>query len=132
MKIIADTSVWIEFFKYNRSIFPILRDRLENQEITAVECIFGELLQGVKNNNEQKVILSYWESLPKLDETGIWVKAGTFSSENKLLDKGVGLIDCVIIVLAKENNLKIWTLDKKLSDVLDKSFRYKSDFFTAG
>ena len=132
MKIIADTSVWIEFFKNIGGIFPILRGRLENQEITAVECVFGELLQGVKNNKEQKIILSYWESLPKLDETGIWIKAGTFSSENKMSDKGVGLIDCVIIVLAKENNLKIWTLDKKLSDAMDNSLRYKSDFFTAG
>jgi predicted nucleic acid-binding protein len=130
MKIIADTSVWIEFFKYNKIIFPILRDKLENQEVTAVECVFGELLQGVRNNNEQKIILSYWESLPKLNESGIWVNAGTFSSKEKLFNKGVGLIDCVIIVLAKENHLKIWTLDKKLSGILDKSLKYNSDFFT--
>ena len=32
---------------------------------------------------------------------------------------------------AKGNNLKIWTLDKKLSDVLDRSLRHESDFFTA-
>jgi predicted nucleic acid-binding protein len=125
MKIIADTSIWIEFFKCNKNIFSIFRERLENQEILAVECVFGELLQGVKNNNEQKVILSYWDSLPKLNETGIWVRAGTFSSENNLLNKGVGLIDCVIIILAKENNLRVWTLDKKLSDVLDKGLIYK-------
>ncbi|MHB1442969.1 MAG: PIN domain-containing protein, partial [Candidatus Humimicrobiaceae bacterium] len=80
---------------------------------------------GIKNSSEQKVILSYWESLPKLNEAGIWVRAGTFSSENKLLNKGIGLIDCVIIILAKENNLRVWTLDKKLSDVLDKGLIYK-------
>ena len=67
-----------------------------------------------------------------LDETGIWIKAGTFSSENKMSDKGVGLIDCVIIVLAKENNLKIWTLDKKLSDAMDNSLKYKSLIMLSG
>lgn len=124
MKIIADTSIWIEFLKYNKNIFFEFREKLENQEILAAECVFGELLQGVKNSNEQKVILSYWESLPKLNETGVWVRAGTFSSENKLLNSGVGLIDCVIIILAKENNLRVWTLDKKLYDVLDKRLIY--------
>ncbi|MEI7616464.1 MAG: PIN domain-containing protein [Actinomycetota bacterium] len=128
MKIIADTSVWIEFLKNNESVFSILKDRLENQEIAAVECVFGELLQGVKNNKEQKIILSYWKSLPKLNETGIWIKAGAFSSENKMSDKGVGLIDCVIIVLAKENNLKIWTLDKKLSNAMKISPGYMSNY----
>ena len=108
--------------------FLILRDRLENQDIAAVECVFRELLRGVKNNREQKVILSYWESLPKLNENGIWIKAGAFSSENKMSNKGVGLMDCVIIVLAKENNLKIWTFDKKLSDTMKRSIGYLPNY----
>ena len=125
MKIIADTSIWIEFFKYNKNVFFTFREKLENQEIFAIECVFGELLQGVKNINEQKVIRSYWDCLPKLNETGVWVRAGSYSSENNFINKGVGLIDCVIIILAMENNLRVWTLDKKLSKVLDKGLIYK-------
>lgn len=125
MKIIADTSIWIEFLKYNKNIFFTFREKLENQEIFAVECVFGELLQGTKTNNEQKVIISYWDCLPKLKETGVWIKAGSYSSENNFINKGIGLIDCVLIILAKENNLRVWTLDKKLSMVLDKGLIYK-------
>jgi len=125
MKIIADTSTWIEFFKYSENTFFTFKEKLENQEIIAVECVFGELLQGVKNISEQKIIRTYWDCLPKLNETGVWVRAGVYSFENNLINKGVGLIDCVIIILAMENNLRIWTLDKKLSGVLEKKLIYK-------
>ncbi len=90
MKIIADTSIWIEFLKYNKNVFFAFREKLENQEIFAIECVFGELLQGVKNINEQKIIRSYWDCLPKLNETGVWVRAGSYSSENNFVNKGVG------------------------------------------
>jgi len=46
--IILDTSVWIEHLKNNQAFFPKTSKLLESREILAVECIFGELLQGVK------------------------------------------------------------------------------------
>jgi predicted nucleic acid-binding protein len=47
--IILDTSVWIEHLKSNRNFFQKIRNLLERGEILAVECVFGELLQGLKN-----------------------------------------------------------------------------------
>ena len=63
--IILDTSVWIEFLKCNQQYFPKIRKLLESGEILAVECVFGELLQGVKNKKEEETVLKYWEHLPK-------------------------------------------------------------------
>jgi len=37
----------------------------ENREVLAVECIFGELLQGAKNKQEKEIILDFWKYLPK-------------------------------------------------------------------
>lgn len=119
MKTIADTSVWIEFLKGNKDIFNIFRKKLENQEIVAVEYVFAELLQGVKDTREKEIIQDYWGNLPKLNETGIWIKAGIYSNTNSFFNRGIGLIDGVLLVLSKEYNLKIWTLDKKLLSVLD-------------
>ena len=118
--IILDTSIWIEFFKNTPAYQPAIKNFLENQVILTVECIFGELLQGAKNNQESEILSSYWENLPKFESKNIWIEAGKFSSENKLISKGIGLIDCVIILSARNSNSKIWSLDKKLNSILKK------------
>lgn len=116
--ILVDTSVWIEFFKGKEPVFSLLRAHIEQQDVRAAECIFGELLQGALNKEERSLLSGYWHSLPKLDETDVFIEAGTYSGLNKLTSRGVGLIDAVILRLARRNELKIWTLDKKLRGVL--------------
>jgi len=76
--IILDTSVWIEHLKNNQNYFPKICKLLESGEILAVECVFGELLQGVKNKKEEEIILKYWEHLPKKKYRDIIIKAGIY------------------------------------------------------
>jgi predicted nucleic acid-binding protein len=123
-KIIADTGIWIEFLKKNDDIFAMIQELLEKNYILAVGCIFGELLQGVKTRREMDIIMEYWKCLPKIDENNIWVEAGVYSNENKLIEKGVGLIDSLLVVLAVRNRLKLWTLDKKLRNILTPDIIY--------
>jgi hypothetical protein len=94
-------------------------------EILGIGCVFGELLQGCANENEIKMIKEYWANLPKTDETNVWIEAGEYSGRNNLISRGVGLIDSVILVLAKRTKSKIWTLDKKLLKLLDKETVFK-------
>ena len=123
--IILDTSVWIEYLKGNKAYFLKICGLLENMDILGVECIFGELLQGVKNKKEKEIIKKYWQHLPKEDFKGIILEAGEYSSENKLLDKGVGLIDTIILLHGIKSNSKIWTLDKKFIKVIPKEYLYE-------
>jgi predicted nucleic acid-binding protein len=123
-KIIADTSIWIEFLKNNPKIFSNMRVLLEKNHIIAVECIFGELLQGTISKREREVILSYWNCLPKINEISLWIDAGIYSNQNKLISKGIGLIDSMIIISALKNDLLVWTLDKKINNTLDSRFKY--------
>ena len=51
-------------------------------------------------------------------DTSVWIEAGRYSGEHKLVSKGVGLIDAVIIIAATRSNAKVWTLDRKLLRVL--------------
>jgi predicted nucleic acid-binding protein len=117
-KIIADTCIWIEFLKNNPVFFTPMQDLLEKNNIFAVECIFGELLQGAKSKREIELITAYWNILPKLNEENIWIEAGMYSGEKNFFEKGIGFIDSVLLVLSLKNNLKIWTIDKKLSSLL--------------
>lgn len=123
--IIPDTSVWIEFLKGNSEYSPKINEMLETNKILAVECIFAELLQGVRNKREKNIILSYWMHLPKIDGAGLFIEAGLFSNNNKLSDKGVGLIDSLIYISTLKSNSMLWTLDKKLIKNISDSLIYK-------
>ena len=124
MKIIVDTSIWAEFLKGNTLYFPHLQDLLENQNVLVIDCIFAELLQGAKDKRERDIILSYWNNLPKVEISDLYINAGIYSSEHKLVSKGIGLIDSVIIISCHHYKTKIWTLDKKLQNVMKKEEIY--------
>ena len=124
-KIIADTSIWIEFLKKNPKIFPSMQVLLEKQNAIALGCIFGELLQGARTEREKKIIISYWDCLPKIDERQIWIEAGKYSGEKGLASKGLGLIDSIILTAAIKNGLIVWTLDKKLKSVIPDKNKYQ-------
>ena len=111
----ADTSIWIEFFRQtNLESNQKFAECLESNSVVAISAVFGELLQGVRNDKEEKVILEYWKYLPKIKEEDLFIEAGRISNHHKLFNKGVGLIDCYILAAAKINKLEIWSLDKKL------------------
>jgi len=122
--ILLDTSIWIEYLKNNQNFFPKIRKLLENSEILAVECVFGELLQGVKNKIERDIILKFWEHLPKEHYENAIIEAGEYSAKNKLLDHGVGLIDAIILIHGIKSNSKIWTLDSKFLKIIPEETKY--------
>ncbi len=124
--IILDTSIWIEFLKGNPEYNSKIKQMLESNKILAVDCIFAELLQGVRNNREKNIILSYWNYLPKVNGNGLFIEAGLFSNNNKLSDKGVGLIDTLIYMYTLKSNSILWTLDKKLIKIISDDLIYKT------
>ena len=122
--IILDTTVWIEHLKNNPNFFPKVKILMENMEILAVECVFGELLQGVKNKSEKDIIINIWKHLPKENFEDIIIQAGEYSAQYKLIDHGVGLIDAIILMHGIRSNSKIWTLDKKFLRVIPEELKY--------
>ena len=122
--IILDTSVWIEHLRKNPNYYPKVKGLMENMEILAVECVFGELLQGVKNKSEKDIIVNFWTYLPKENYEDIIIQAGEYSAQNKLLDHGVGLIDAIILMYGIRSNSKIWTLDNKFMRIIPEKLKY--------
>jgi predicted nucleic acid-binding protein len=119
--ILVDTSVWVEFLKGHQPYLDQMKQLLDERQVLAVEPVFGELLQGAKDDRERRILLEFWENLPKNKMEEVWVKAGGLSSRNKWIDQGIGLVDAVLIVSARESKAKVWTLDKKLKSVLHKN-----------
>lgn len=118
--IMVDTSVWISFLKNDDpDLRDILKKYLKRNDVFTVSAVFGELFQGVKNKREHEIIQVLWSSLPKVEEEGLFIRAGQLSNKYKLYAKGVGLIDSYLLSACFENNLALWTLDKKLQKAFD-------------
>ena len=118
--ILADTSIWVDFLRKSDDVLTdLMKMYLKRNEIFASSAVFGELLQGVRNKRENNIVNVLWESLPKVDESELFIKAGIISDKHKLYAKGVGLIDCYILATCANNDLALWTLDKKLLKAYD-------------
>ena len=97
-----------------------IKKLIEEREVIALEIVFSELAQGCKNEREQKIISEYWKNLTKYSEDNLLFNAANLSYSKKLISKGVGLIDSVVIYAAYKLECKVWTLDKKILSVIDK------------
>ncbi len=118
--IIVDTSIWISFLKKDDSdLHDILKNYLRKDDVFTISPIFGELYQGVRNKREREVLDIIWESLPKVNEKELFIRAGQLSTKYKLYAQGVGLIDACLATACLENDFALWTLDKKLQRAYD-------------
>ena len=66
------------------------------------------------NNGKKEILELIYENIPSVDESGLFLRAGILSNQHKLYAKGVGLVDCYIMAVCLENELTLWTNDKKL------------------
>lgn len=119
-----DTSVWIQFFKGNEPYFREVQTLIEAKSVTTIEPIFGELLKGALNKREIDTIKNFWEYITELKEPGLFIKAGELAYKQKLVSKGIRLIDASIIYATINNNYTLWTLDNKILNHLEQKYIY--------
>ena len=117
--VIVDTSVWIEFFKGNEPYYSEVLGLIQSRVVRTIQPIFGELYQGALSKKEKDFIDKFWQAIFKIEDENLMLNAGIHSYEQKLITKGIRLIDASIIYTATKNNCTIWTLDKKILSHLD-------------
>lgn len=121
--ILVDTSVWIEFFRGREPVAAALEEHIEAGAVLVHALVFAELLEGCKSAAEADFVTQYWENLKDAEsETGI-IAGGWYSFERRLIARGVGLVDAVLISEAKRRKARLWTLDAKLRALLSRSER---------
>jgi tRNA(fMet)-specific endonuclease VapC len=118
MKIIVDTSVWIEYLKNK----PTLAEKLDRQllagDIFTVGPVIAELLQGAKTEKDYRMLKNSIDGLPFI-ETSFenWALAGDISY--KLRRKGITIpiTDCIIAAVAIHNNASVMTYDQHFTNI---------------
>ncbi len=128
--IILDTSVWIEYFRQNEPIANQVSNLLAEQKVIAVEPVFAELMFGVRNVQERNVIRTFWQILPRADlEEESLFKTSDLAFQYDFQDKGIDLIDALVIRTAQMGNHQLWTLNKQIISILDNvQLFHASDF----
>jgi len=110
--ILADTSVWIEFFKQRSVTGDSLEALIIQGSVRVCGVVLFELVQGVKSEVERSKILGTVSHLPYVEMTPyLWQKAGDLSSSIRKKGLTIPLSDILIAALAMEHNLTIFTLD---------------------
>lgn len=112
-RVLADTSVWIEFFKADSEIGDHLEALLKGNSVWTCGVTILELLQGVRSDSEKKTILEIVSALPYVEMSlEIWHKAAEVALSLKKKGLTLPLSDILIASIAIENKLSIFTLDK--------------------
>ena len=118
-RVLADTSIWVEYFNRPKSEYAErLAEFLEIEVVYITGIILAELLQGAKTHAEFNLLRNNLKVLPLLKETDkTWEKVGKLSFDLQRKGIVIPLSDCLIAVLAQENNCQMFTLDKHFTYV---------------
>ena len=110
MNVLVDTSIWVNHFRSSNSH---LQDLLNNTEVVCHPLIIGELACG--NLKKRKEILALLAALPTATEID-YEEALEFIELNRLMGKGIGFIDIMLLASSLLSALPIWTNDSKLNE----------------
>ncbi len=116
--ILADTSVWIEFFKQRSEIGSVLETLILDNAVWVCGVVLFELMQGVKSDQEKSLIKETLSNLEYAEmSNSLWHKAADLSASLKKKGVTVPLSDIFLAAVAIEHNLQIFTLDKHFEQI---------------
>jgi predicted nucleic acid-binding protein len=107
--ILVDTSVWVSHFRFGEDRLKIL---LDEEKVACHPFVIGELACGSIKKREE--ILSLLFALP-LVETTTQEEVLVFIERNKMMGKGLGLVDMNLLSSAVLSGSPLWTFDKSLA-----------------
>lgn len=116
--ILADTSVWIEFFKQRSGIGDALEALIVGKSVWICGVVLFELVQGVKSDAEKSQIMATFSPLKYAEMSrSLWQKAGDLSSSLRKKGLTIPHSDIFIAAIAIEHNLSVFTLDGHFKDI---------------
>jgi hypothetical protein len=115
---LIDTSVWIQYFRKREEVYHKVNELIDSGRVYCLRLIIAELIQGAKTEREIEVIKDLTRIFPMLKENpDSWENAGILAFRMRKAGKSIGLSDCYIAILAKQNNAAIYTFDKHFEEI---------------
>ncbi|TAN40849.1 MAG: PIN domain nuclease [Nitrospirae bacterium] len=115
--ILADTTVWIEYFRGNAPE-SVLESLILDGKVWTCGPVLFELLQGVRSPKQKEAVKNAFEGLPYVEmSTALWEQAAEIYMSLRKSGITVPLSDLFIAVIAIEHNLAVFTLDKHFAQI---------------
>ena len=117
--IIADTCVWIEFFRNPESELTLqLKELIKDRKVVMVGMVLAEILQGIRTKKEAGSVKDSLKRLPYLEMTrAAWEKAGELSRDLRRRGITIPLSDMIIASLAIVGGYEVLTVDPHFQHV---------------
>lgn len=117
--VIADTSVWIEYFKGgDEPARAALRGLIRADQVALAGVVLAELLQGCRSPKEADTILSTLAGLRFLqDSFSTWKRSGELSVSLRRKGLTLPLSDLIIAALAIEHRCPVYSLDPHFEQI---------------
>ncbi|RJQ60860.1 MAG: PIN domain nuclease [Desulfobacteraceae bacterium] len=118
-RIIADTSVWIEFFRDEKSSISIhLQELLRSGRVALTGMVLAEILQGVKGLREAAMVQKSLEPLVFMEmNREMWQRAGEVSASLRRKGITIPLSDILIASVALNQDCKVFTTDPHFDSI---------------
>ena len=123
VKVIVDTSVWIDYFKHGKHV-PEIKTLLEQQRLVTNDVILAELLPIIIHDKKEQIA----DLLNTLERIPVFVNwNGLIDAQIKCLKNGhnkIGLLDLMILQTSIEYSAEVFSVDKHFN-ALGKIFHAK-------
>ncbi|MBI5140820.1 MAG: PIN domain-containing protein [Nitrospirae bacterium] len=117
-KILADTSVWVEFFRYETVAGNQLAALLSANSVCTCGIVLFELVQGVRSDKEKAVVLNSLSGLRYYEmNERLWQNSAALSAGLKKNGLTLPLSDIFIAAIAIEHDLSIFTIDRHFEQI---------------
>jgi len=113
VKVLVDTSVWIYFFRGREEIVKEIKKLLHQRKIVITGIVVTELLQGVKNEKERKLLEEIFSYLPWIEpQKEDYFHAGIIGKELRSKGITIPVVDLLLGTMAIRRKYHIFTLDR--------------------
>ena len=117
MTVLADTSIWIDFFRDREPVASVLEHRLEDGQLVTCGPILAELLAGADGSQRGALWLAL-AALPVIDlDIPAWREAGELASDLRRRGETTPLVDVLIAVAANRAGAELWSHDQDFERV---------------
>lgn len=117
--IIADTCIWIDFFRKPDSELTLhLKGLIRERKVTMTGMVLAEILQGIKSQKESRLVKESLDKLPYVEMSrDAWEKAGEISASLRRKGITIPLSDLIVASLAISEDCEVFTVDSHFEHV---------------
>lgn len=111
MTVLADTSIWVDFFRGNEPEATGLERLLGDDELVVCGPILAELLAGTDRSRRDTLWLALG-ALPAIElDVAAWREAGELAHDLRGTGETTPILDVLIAIAAVRAGASLWTRD---------------------